>query len=294
MTSSRSHAASRDSQQWLDEYRAALSPNSQARDHAFRGLTLRLARGELPSVPVQDPPQLPTPARFAGLGSPAALKLMAVGGVCAVLGGAWLWHQQLQPAAHSGAAPTLRNVSAPAPTAEIAPPESEAAKAPSVSVMPQAPVTVPEVAPGTPQRRTRREHGRNGRALPAGDRHAQPPAAPEAGQQAAAADGAESKVVDAHESGIEAELLLMRSAYQALRAGQPAQALERLGEHAARFPHGELAESRQVARIMALCQAGRVAAARAEAEQFLQVSPNSPFAGRVRSLCVEQRVRPSH
>jgi hypothetical protein len=91
---------------------------------------------------------------------------------------------------------------------------------------------------------------------------------------------------------LEEELRLLRAAYEALRSDRPKRALSWLDEHATRFPHGALAETREVARIMALCQTGQREAARAEAAHFLQRSPRSPHAGRVRSLCVETSEAP--
>jgi outer membrane protein assembly factor BamD (BamD/ComL family) len=77
----------------------------------------------------------------------------------------------------------------------------------------------------------------------------------------------------------------MRAAYEALRGGRPDRALEHLAEHAARFPDGELAESREVTHMIALCQTGEVAAARTSAARFLAHAPHSPYAARVRLIC---------
>jgi hypothetical protein len=84
------------------------------------------------------------------------------------------------------------------------------------------------------------------------------------------------------------EMRLLKAAYSALRAGKPEQALAQLAEHTWRFPNGELAESRDVAHIMALCRAGKVEASRSEAKRFLSERPSSPFAGRVRAICTKR------
>jgi hypothetical protein len=51
------------------------------------------------------------------------------------------------------------------------------------------------------------------------------------------------------------------------------------------FPDGHLAEARDVARILALCQAGNVEQSEQHAERFLQQRPQSPCALRVQSGC---------
>ena len=52
-------------------------------------------------------------------------------------------------------------------------------------------------------------------------------------------------------------------------------------------PTGVLAQERDASRVSALCQAGDVTGARAQAERFLQRSPQSPFAERVRTSCAK-------
>jgi hypothetical protein len=84
---------------------------------------------------------------------------------------------------------------------------------------------------------------------------------------------------------LEDELGLLSSAQRAMREGLPERALLALAEHAWRFPNGQLAEAREVARISALCQAGKRALGRTERARFLTHRPESPFADRVRGLC---------
>jgi hypothetical protein len=84
---------------------------------------------------------------------------------------------------------------------------------------------------------------------------------------------------------VDEEVRLVGLAYSLLRDGAPARALVVLEEHERRFPNGRLVESRRVTRILALCQSGRTADARAERERFLSLYPRSPFSNRVRSAC---------
>lgn len=81
------------------------------------------------------------------------------------------------------------------------------------------------------------------------------------------------------------EVDLIRAAQDQLHAGNAGAALETLAEHARRFPSGALREERQASRILALCQLGNVAAARAEADRFVAEAPGSPLVDRVRGAC---------
>jgi len=81
------------------------------------------------------------------------------------------------------------------------------------------------------------------------------------------------------------ELELVRAAEEDLHRGNPGRALEILAEHERRFPDGMLWEEREVTRILALCQIGNAAAARAQAQRFIVRAPASPFADRVRQGC---------
>jgi hypothetical protein len=86
---------------------------------------------------------------------------------------------------------------------------------------------------------------------------------------------------------VDEEVGLVGLAYTRLREGDPGGALAALDEHERRFPNGKLAESRRVTRVLALCQAGRVAESRAERDRFLSLYPHSPFSNRVRSACAD-------
>jgi hypothetical protein len=72
----------------------------------------------------------------------------------------------------------------------------------------------------------------------------------------------------------EAELL--EQARAALRA-DPARALQRANEHAARFPRGVLVQEREVLAIQALRKLGRSAEADRRAEAFAKAFPGSAF-----------------
>jgi outer membrane protein assembly factor BamD (BamD/ComL family) len=84
------------------------------------------------------------------------------------------------------------------------------------------------------------------------------------------------------------ETRLLSRARTDLLEGQPEQALERLGEHARRFPAGLLAEERQALRAVALCEAGHDADGEAAARSFLREHPHAALAQRVRSACLAE------
>jgi len=91
--------------------------------------------------------------------------------------------------------------------------------------------------------------------------------------------------VVAIEDGLRAETEALRSAQEALREKQPEQALRLLDEQDRRFRLGLLPQERSAARVLALCQAGRVDEARAQAGRFEGQWPRSPLLVRVRSAC---------
>jgi regulator of sirC expression with transglutaminase-like and TPR domain len=88
---------------------------------------------------------------------------------------------------------------------------------------------------------------------------------------------------------VDEEVRLLTAAQAAIRAGQPAQGLALLDQHAARFPKGKLSEARDVAHMMAQCALGNRDASRREVERFLRHSPRSPYADRVQRICTSNQ-----
>ena len=82
-----------------------------------------------------------------------------------------------------------------------------------------------------------------------------------------------------------AETERLREAHGALQGGDPEKALRLLDEQTAEAEGQKLKEERAAARVLALCKLGRVSEAQAEATRFLQASPRSPLADRVRKAC---------
>jgi hypothetical protein len=85
------------------------------------------------------------------------------------------------------------------------------------------------------------------------------------------------------EDTLAAEAAELREAHRAMQGGDPARALAVLDGRQAKG--NALREEREAARVLALCQLGRVDEARAAAARFLQSSPRSPLADRVRGAC---------
>jgi len=86
-------------------------------------------------------------------------------------------------------------------------------------------------------------------------------------------------------STLEGELALIGQAQNALKSGEPAEALRALDEHARRFPGGVLALERSGVRTVALCQAGRLNDGRKAARSYLRLVPNSVLSKRIRIAC---------
>lgn len=85
--------------------------------------------------------------------------------------------------------------------------------------------------------------------------------------------------------GLGAETRLIEAAQQELGAGQGQRALDLLDRHRDEFPSGALAEERDFARVIALCQLGRQNEANAVAVSFLRAAPSSPLVPRLRKSC---------
>lgn len=81
------------------------------------------------------------------------------------------------------------------------------------------------------------------------------------------------------------ELPLVRAMQQALRAGNPGQALVLADDHARRFPRGTLLEEREGVRAVARCQIAAPEARSLVLSSFLQRFATSPYAARVKAAC---------
>ncbi|MEO7111681.1 MAG: hypothetical protein ABI183_14670 [Polyangiaceae bacterium] len=105
-----------------------------------------------------------------------------------------------------------------------------------------------------------------------------------AGTNVGASDGTPN-VPPPHPSSLEEETSLLRSAHDALAAGDPARALRLLDEHASRFPTSALEPERSAERVFAFCAEQQNDAAHAAAGNFLSAHPTGPLSARVRSSC---------
>ena len=85
--------------------------------------------------------------------------------------------------------------------------------------------------------------------------------------------------------GLSAEASLLRQAHDARRAGQPERALELAREHTQKYPHSPLWAERETVRVLALCDLGRVDAARRSAAP-LQYLWSSPLRATLNASCV--------
>ncbi|HEX2878384.1 MAG TPA: hypothetical protein VHO25_02495 [Polyangiaceae bacterium] len=87
----------------------------------------------------------------------------------------------------------------------------------------------------------------------------------------------------AHELAQEAALL--HEAQAAWRAGQSAQALQLANQHAQRFPRSQLADERDVLRVLSLCKLGQVSAAKQVGTRLLRKAKGSPWYQSVADSC---------
>ena len=84
------------------------------------------------------------------------------------------------------------------------------------------------------------------------------------------------------------EVRILSEAQQALRNHRPEDALRALDEHAREFPEGTLRQERMAARVLALCDLGRIDEARAEGRVLREEAPSSPMTARIRQSCAEE------
>lgn len=140
--------------------------------------------------------------------------------------------------------------SAPPPSAPASTHERPNAKPEPAAVAPPVPVAAPDAAPSA---------GDSSAAAPA----LTPTPAKEPGKPTPPAQPSEAE--------------LLEQARAALKA-DPARALQRANEHAARFPRGVLVQEREVMAIQALRKLGRSAEADKRAQAFAKAFPGSAFA----------------
>lgn len=88
-------------------------------------------------------------------------------------------------------------------------------------------------------------------------------------------------------SSLAEETRLLERAREAVTENRPSDALGLLREAQERFPGGVLRQERAVLRVVALCDAGKLAAGRTAAAAFLRAHPRSALRSRVESACPE-------
>jgi hypothetical protein len=263
----------------FDAGRMDVEPSSQARSRLRSNLVGQLGTA---AVMTTVSASAATNATIAGASGATTLMkvavLLAIGGALSAGGYAAVHRSPAASPASVDRAPIALNVepasAAPPPAALSGPAQPGRVPGPAESPAPVLPAVQP----------ARREPAVAERALPirgiagagAGEVRAAPavPSTPDVPESVTAAP------VD----GLEAELSLVRAAHDALRAGQPALALERTEEHRRAYPDGTLAEERDALRVCAICALGR-SDSQAEAQTFLSNHPASPFVTRIREAC---------
>lgn len=147
----------------------------------------------------------------------------------------------------------------PTPRTSAAPRSAPVEEAPAEHV--SGPITAPPAEPATPRR-----------SSPAPRKPAEPVDAAEPVETPSATSLAE-------------ETRLLDRARRALLKNWPKMALGLIREAEERFPNGVLRQERAVLRVMALCDAGRVADGREAIAAFRRAYPRSALRSRVESAC---------
>lgn len=241
----------------LQRYKEASAPGAEQKARLGDVVRERLLRGDLPRFDVVPfAPATPEPSLVQRLWSSTAGKL-ALGAVAVGAAGGASYPFFVQESL-----PSQRPAASAAVARAASPPLQSARPSSATTATEEKPVG--ETAPQAPASKTVRSRAEN-----------TPPAA-----------------VKASEATVDEEVELVNASQAALRAGNTAQALDLLAQHAARFPSGKLATLRQVTRMMALCQSGRTAQARQEAADFIAKKPDSPFVERVKTICLSPSTSP--
>lgn len=302
---------SRDSHELFEHYREDQGMGPQARERALRQLHARIARGELaPPEANVSPPALPRVRAWQtgplGWGGAAiGLALLAVFGA------------KLTTDPSSAEAPAAS--SQPLTAAETAGRREQPPETPRVGASAEVavrelgqPASSAPLSAAAPRRRAAKPAPpQTALAQPlarsVADASAQPPSelrptpqehtrgsSDTAPEPQRAQSTAPERAAEAQNAGtLLKELQLLQAAQLALRDGDARRALSLLAEHTWTYPRGQLAEARDVARILALCRAGDEAQSERDAKRFLQQYPRSPYAMRVRAGCAVSISRPS-
>jgi hypothetical protein len=272
---------SQQAREMLKRYRSAESLGSDARARMLTGLRSKIAIG----APILSASKASLLSKVAAAGKTKII----LGALAVAVPAAWTIHRSQGSVDY-----TLRTATPSVPAAPAVVAQPEPMRAPRVlGDEPYGSAAAPDVPPEVtaPEAEV---PGNDGRSA------AKRSAALQRPQGAAANTGVPSKAVVLEEtaeatpepaaptSTLDREMQLLKRAQVAQAAGRPSEALSILAEHAQQFPNGKLSESREVARVIALCQAGQAQASRSAAERFLAARPNSPFASRVRGACAEK------
>lgn len=163
-----------------------------------------------------------------------------------------------------GTAVVVSNLSTPAPTVEPpAPAQPAVVEVPAAPPEASQPVPAPEPAAEEPA-----------------------PEAPVVSTPRVQPKVAPSATHPEHELAQEAALL--HQAQAAWRAGQSQRALELANQHAQQFPHSQLANERDVLRVLSLCKLGQVDAAKRVGARLLSKAKGSPWYQSVAGSCAAQ------
>lgn len=265
----------------LDAARHADDPSTEERARIRARVLAAVATGGLASGASA------TAAASSTLASgTAASSGIAAGGIASLTAVATkgLLVLALVSAGTAGVVAVSRSSPIQAPVAETSsetqtPTRSSAARSASTASLPTTPATEPAVA--LPQQESVPPRIPSRATVPSRVAPTPRPSRP----RTALAETVEVPSATIEAPSLATELSILRAAQRARAAGDPHAALQHLEEHARDFPLGSLAAERDGTRVLALCDAGEVAAARAAASAFLARHPGSPLRQRVSVAC---------
>ncbi len=257
----------------LEAAREAFSPDEE------RVTAVRAAIAARASTPPPPPGQPWTAGegavlKGAGWGLPHLVGMGLL--VAAGAGAALVGYGAITPEPAAPPPPAVQPAGAAVPAASLDPGPEAALPAEATPVAePPSPAAAAEPRPSRVPR-DRSARAKTGAERETGAKQGPASPAPDQGEQADA---------PLPEDSLLAEMALLRAARGALKRGNAAASLSWLDRHERSYPRGKLRPERLVTRVLALCELGRVAAARAAAAELRRVAPRSNYPRQISASC---------
>jgi outer membrane biosynthesis protein TonB len=237
-------------EQWLERLaaveRSSTGPPAETPERVWNGIEHRLVNGPAPPELDQAPLLEHAPQLAANVGTSSGVVLKIVGALAVVgviVGGVALRSTGDRQADEV----TAPEPSQPAVSPPPAPTPAQGEPAPMTDIAAPEPEPVPDIA--TPEPAPEPD-----KPTPKIKPQPKPPAQPKT---------------------LADEVALMQALSTALKAGDPSKVLVLVAEHERDFADGQFIEERRAAKARALCQSGKLAAGKQEAQRFGSRWPDS-------------------